>query len=528
MKRLPIPILLVAATLSLRPGSIRGEEPQLQPLAKAAVKNLSRSAAPPPQPAAGEMATRTLPATLLPADRFPQYRVGYQRTDAVLQSLVTDGKFRFVLTHPTIIDQVGRPLLVEARIKIDGQPFSDVRDTKARLLAEKSAMPKTDDSDNPSSVDPDEPATLPAYTPTADPEELLRRYATTIGETPDPKEAAWLMTHWTDGPSLLVTHPYFQSFRSHLRPVFDVLDRDRNGTISTQELDDGVESFNRCDANRDGVVDALEIAKAAASARDPAEPLSLTGPLFWLLPEMVGVQESDPLLFGGLRFFDTNNDGQLQASEIDTLAEQTADIELEIDFHRDSVEASQLWITRVTDACPAKVGPSESFDGLDVIIGPLTINFCGVQEFAANENDGQVSFGAIVDGYPLLPLLDPNDDGRFTIRELRTLHTRLDHWDLDRNGSLTNDEVVSPIRVCIGNGAVVHRELANIRSIQRENLPKTITGPDWFARMDRNQDNDLTREEFPGTDEQFKALDSDGDRLISGNEAREFDTRSAN
>ncbi len=39
--------------------------------------------------------------------------------------------------------------------------------------------------------------------------------------------------------------------------------------------------------------------------------------------------------------------------------------------------------------------------------------------------------------------------------------------------------------------------------------------------MDKNKDDDLTRREFPGTDEQFKQLDSDGDELISTAEAIE-------
>ena len=31
----------------------------------------------------------------------------------------------------------------------------------------------------------------------------------------------------------------------------------------------------------------------------------------------------------------------------------------------------------------------------------------------------QISIGAVNDGYPMLPDLDPNDDGRLTVRELR-------------------------------------------------------------------------------------------------------------
>jgi hypothetical protein len=43
--------------------------------------------------------------------------------------------------------------------------------------------------------------------------------------------------------------------------------------------------------------------------------------------------------------------------------------------------------------------------------------------------------------------------------------------------------------------------------------------------MDRNKDNDLTRGEFPGTDEQFAAMDADGDELVSADEALAFDRK---
>ncbi|MEZ6088354.1 MAG: hypothetical protein R3C05_10080 [Pirellulaceae bacterium] len=44
--------------------------------------------------------------------------------------------------------------------------------------------------------------------------------------------------------------------------------------------------------------------------------------------------------------------------------------------------------------------------------------------------------------------------------------------------------------------------------------------------MDRNQDSDLSRGEFPGTDEQFAALDADGDLLVSAAEANTYEKQS--
>jgi hypothetical protein len=46
-----------------------------------------------------------------------------------------------------------------------------------------------------------------------------------------------------------------------------------------------------------------------------------------------------------------------------------------------------------------------------------------------------------------------------------------------------------------------------------------LSGPEWFRRMDRNQDGDVSAREFPGTSTQFKTLDTDQDGLMSASEA---------
>ena len=59
---------------------------------------------------------------------------------------------------------------------------------------------------------------------------------------------------------------------------------------------------------------------------------------------------------------------------------------------------------------------------------------------------------------------------------------------------------------------------------QYEERPLT-RGPLWFQKMDRNRDGDVSRKEFLGTDEQFKQIDTDGDGLISLEEAQRYDSR---
>jgi Ca2+-binding EF-hand superfamily protein len=50
-------------------------------------------------------------------------------------------------------------------------------------------------------------------------------------------------------------------------------------------------------------------------------------------------------------------------------------------------------------------------------------------------------------------------------------------------------------------------------------------GPVWFTRMDRNDDGDLSRDEFLGSRAQFDEIDADGNGLIDATEAARYRTR---
>ena len=167
-------------------------------------------------------------------------------------------------------------------------------------------------------------------------------------------------------------------------------------------------------------------------------------------------------------------------------------------------------------------------DGISLSLDGVRLIFSAVQEASAqNGKATQISLGGVIDGYPLLPKLDPSDDGRFTIRELRDLQRRVNTFDTNEDGEISLSEASSPIRVCIGLGATVHRELAAVRTSSTTSESEHQRGPEWFTRMDRNKDNDLSRDEFSGNDEQFKSLDADADDLISAAEAIAFEKQTA-
>lgn len=135
------------------------------------------------------------------------------------------------------------------------------------------------------------------------------------------------------------------------------------------------------------------------------------------------------------------------------------------------------------------------------------------------------------DGRTMFSLLDTNQDRRLAQRELQEGKTILAEYDVNEDGQLAESELGTRYVLRIGLGQPdwerqgpqsMNMEMASTDAI----LPgiESLTGPQWFRRMDRNQDGDLSRREFLGTRDQFNQLDSDGDTLVSASEAEAIET----
>ena len=130
----------------------------------------------------------------------------------------------------------------------------------------------------------------------------------------------------------------------------------------------------------------------------------------------------------------------------------------------------------------------------------------------------------------LFDLLDTDRDGRLSVRELRGAVKLLDQFDVDKKGYITKDDLPKSYALTIRRGPASQGALGGIAALysigDKSDAPREATrGPLWFRKMDRNADGDVSRREFLGTDEQFRAIDTDGDGLISVEEAERYEAQ---
>jgi Ca2+-binding EF-hand superfamily protein len=128
-------------------------------------------------------------------------------------------------------------------------------------------------------------------------------------------------------------------------------------------------------------------------------------------------------------------------------------------------------------------------------------------------------------GRGLFELLDANGDNRLSVRELRTGWSRLAPWDRNSDGLLAENEVPRQFQLVVDQGEVTYPfQAAFFGAYSRAMRPQPgPRGPVWFRKMDRNNDGDVSFREWLGTEEEFRRIDTDGDGLISAEEAEKAD-----
>lgn len=104
----------------------------------------------------------------------------------------------------------------------------------------------------------------------------------------------------------------------------------------------------------------------------------------------------------------------------------------------------------------------------------------------------------------LFTVLDTNFDGSLSNSELRDVWKVMNEAGVFHNGRIQLDRMPRQLRVIVSQGPC--QQLLDTGRSQ---------GPAWFQALDRNQDGQISRSEFPGSMVKFKELDIDHDDVIS-------------
>jgi Ca2+-binding EF-hand superfamily protein len=132
------------------------------------------------------------------------------------------------------------------------------------------------------------------------------------------------------------------------------------------------------------------------------------------------------------------------------------------------------------------------------------------------------------DAVTLFDLIDGESpdkrDRRLSPRDFQEGASRLLSYDANGDGALATGEILSELMLSFGQPEILSygaRNTPQQPTAQQRNAPRPQSGPLWFRRMDRNQDEDLTWGEFLGPREEFERIDRNGDGFLTLDEAEQ-------
>jgi Ca2+-binding EF-hand superfamily protein len=122
-------------------------------------------------------------------------------------------------------------------------------------------------------------------------------------------------------------------------------------------------------------------------------------------------------------------------------------------------------------------------------------------------------------GRAIFRILDLDRDRRLGAREVMRTVDRAMSWDGDGDGRVSPDEIPYHFLVTIARSGLSGLTGAAANAASQAMAAAPSAGPEWFQKMDRNRDGDVSRREFLGPRDQFDRLDRDKDGLIDADEA---------
>jgi Ca2+-binding EF-hand superfamily protein len=302
-------------------------------------------------------------------------------------------------------------------------------------------------------------------------------------------------------------------------------------SISREVLGIDTAAFSTHDADGDGRLDAKEL---AAFLRNPVAQLVIEADL---RPPKKGARPSMAVVEDHLGAAVKPTPGPIAklsleangvAVELKTAAAQA---------RADKLDNRSFYMNKFREAGGSKKGyiseqefgalrlPNAEFKSVDrngdgmIVLDELM----AYVEQESTSSQSRVELIISYDGKSVFEVVDSDKDRRLSRREL--LHAFESLKEFDRNG----DETIMAVELAgrfagtleLGRPSLMRAPgMAGPRGDMTTPTVKTPTaGPEWFRRMDRNRDGDVSWREFLGPLALFKKLDADGDGLITATEA---------
>ncbi len=317
----------------------------------------------------------------------------------------------------------------------------------------------------------------------------------------------------------------------------------RDSRLSPEEFAIPAEAFAKADRNHDGKLSAEELrAYLAQAPRDAILDV-------WLAPDASSKAAAVAVVRGG-------DGGSPSGMTVRQLSGGLVEIDvgsIRIDIHIDAGAGA---------AGSTRKGLQAQFEAADInqdgyvethelrqdngLPSPLTGRFQAIDrdgdgkvypreldEFVAREAvavQGRLTMTGSDEGRALFGMLDMDSDRRLGAREVIETFGRVSACDRNRDGRVMPEEIPHHFRLSLDRGdlsfllaqSTANGAVAVIGGvIAAPSRPRPAAGPNWFRKMDRNHDGDVSPREFLGTRAQFDRLDHDHDGLLSADEARE-------
>jgi Ca2+-binding EF-hand superfamily protein len=311
-------------------------------------------------------------------------------------------------------------------------------------------------------------------------------------------------------------------------------DKDQDEKLSRTEFAIDKETFDKLDADQDGYLDGQELAKFLKLQKVNLEltiRLGRLGEGEARLPKPGGldaaIAHSRALDNGGLEFGVGETQVDVHAAELSAESLQAARQFIAKQFKAtdiaqrgfiDPVQAEQNPVLKVFyPAADRNADEKLTLDELNAYLDLLGNGVARTTVLLVSD-----------DGRNLFALLNTYHDGRLRTRELTQAWTRLSPFVKD--GVLSRTELPRQFQLLLSQGQP--GEAFNAfggtpvpGTSNRTNATVAGKGPLWFQKMDRNGDGFVSRREFLGSKEDFDRIDTDGDGLISPDEAARADAQ---